>query len=299
MKKFKATTWLAVGASVLTATAAFRASADESTMAADQNDRSMAAAKYEKSYTGMIVSVDPKEHVVNVKNWALFTRQFNLGANCFYAQVDKNNAPATDLRPGEKVTVSYQSAHGVLIADRVQQEPMQFAGTITAIDNDKHTLTLHRTGLDKVLQFPNDSQIMLRDGRSGTFADVKIGDYVTATYEMPANEPTVRQIAQTTIAFTGTLTALNLNDNTVQAKSAFASKKFELADNCAIVVNGRTGGQLTDLRLNDKLLFNYDEVNGVDIVTRIGPAERATEQPANTVASSPRPAAGYYGYGGF
>ncbi|HTB82735.1 MAG TPA: hypothetical protein VK742_03695 [Candidatus Sulfotelmatobacter sp.] len=290
---FKATTWLAVGASVLTATAAFRASGDESTTAA--RDRAAAAAQNDKNYTGMIVSIDPKEHVLNVKNWAMFTRKFNLGANCICAQVENNNAPAGDLRPGEKVTVSYQSAHGVLIADRVQQEPMRFAGTVTAINNDQQMLTLHRTGLDKELVFPNNSKIVLRDGKSGNLGDVKIGSYVTVTYEMPANEPTVRQVAQTTIAFTGTLTALNLNDNTLQAKSALASKKFELADNCAIVVNGKTGGQLSDLRLNDKLLLNYDEINGVDIVTRIGPAE----PPANSVASTPRPAPGYYGYGGY
>src|ERR1700744_1030419 len=117
MKTLKATTWLAVCASVLTATAAFRASAGEPPMTADaRNQQATAAAKNEKSYTGMIVSVDPNEHVLNVKNWAMFTRKFNLGANCFYAQVDKDNAMAGDLRPGEKVTVSYQDSHGVRIA---------------------------------------------------------------------------------------------------------------------------------------------------------------------------------------
>jgi Cu/Ag efflux protein CusF len=295
MKTLKPTTWLAVGVSVLTVSAAWRAPADESPTAA-QNDRAMAAAGNDKSYTGMIVSIDPNDHVMRVKNWAMFTRKFNLGANCFYAQVDNNNAPATDLRPGEKVTVRYQSMHGVLIADRVQQEPMRFAGTIIAMDNDKHTLTLHRPGLDKVLYFPNEYKIVLRDGKAGSLADVKIGNYVTATYEMPDNDPTIRQIAQTAIAFTGTLTAVNLNDKTVQAKAAFASKKFELADNCAIMINGKPDGHLSDLKLNDKLLFNYDEINGVNVVTRIG----AADAPANNVAVSPPPVTGYgYGNGGF
>jgi len=293
MKTLKATTWLAVCASVITTTAAFRASADESTTtAAARNQPAPAAASNDKSYTGMITSVDPKEHVMNVKNWAMFTRKFNLGANCVYDQVDNHSAPAGDLRPGEKVTVSYQDSHGVLIADRIAQEPMRFEGTITAIDNDKHMLTLHRTGLDKQLSFPNDSKIMLRDGRSGTFGDVKVGNYVTATYEMPANQPTVRQIAQTSIPFTGTLTAVDLNEKTVKAKTTFASKKFELADNCAIVVNGKANGQLSDLRLNDKLLFSYDEINGVNVVNRIGPAEA----PADNVAVSPPPTGYGYGY---
>jgi Cu/Ag efflux protein CusF len=243
----------------------------------------------------MIVSVDPKEHVLHVKNWAMFTRQFNLGANCLYAQADNNNAAASDLRPGEKVTVSYQDSHGVLIADRIAQEPMRFEGTVTAINNDKHILTVHRPGLDKQLQFPNDSRVTLRDGKYGSMGDVKIGNYVTVTYEMPANQPTVRQIAQTAIPFTGTLTAVDLNEKTVKAKTTFASKKFELADNCAIVINGKANGQLSDLKLNDKLLFSYDEINGVNVVSRIGPAEA----PADSVAVTPPPMGYGYGNGGY
>jgi hypothetical protein len=79
---------------------------------------------------------------------------------------------------------------------------------------------------------------------------------------------------------------VDLNEKTVKAKTMFASKKFEIADNCAIVVNGKIGGQLADLRLKDKLLFNYDEINGVNVVTRIGPAEA----PADSVAVAPPPA---------
>jgi hypothetical protein len=170
---------------------------------------------------------------------------------------------------------------------------MRFEGTVTAIDNDKHTLTVHRTGLDKQLQFPNDSRVTLRDGKYGSMGDVKVGNYVTVTYEMPANQPTVRQIAQTAIPFTGTLTAVDLNEKTVKAKTTFTSKKFELADNCAIVINGKANGQLSDLKLNDKLLFSYDEINGVNIVSRIGPAEA----PADSVAVTPPPMG--YGNGGY
>jgi Cu/Ag efflux protein CusF len=285
MKTLKATTWVAVCASVLTTTAAFRASADESATILAQNDRSPAAARNDKSYTGIITAVDSREQVVYVKNWAMFTRKFNLGANCFYAQAGKDNAPASDLRSGEKVTVSYQSSHGILIADRVQQMPMRFTGTVIAIDNDKHVLTLHQPRLDKQLTIPADSRIALRDGKTGHWSDVKIGSYVTATYEMPANEPTVRQVAQTTIPFTGTLTAVDTSEKTLKAKTAFSTKNFQIADNCVIVVNGRTDGQLADLKLNDKLLFNYDEVDGVNVVTRIGPSE----MPANSVAVNPSP----------
>ncbi len=57
-----------------------------------------------------------------------------------------------------------------------------------------------------------------------------------------------------------------------------------MADNCAIVINGKADGQLSDLRPDEKLVFNYDEINGVNVVNRIAPAEEQT----NSVASIPK-----------
>ena len=45
-----------------------------------------------------------------------------------------------------------------------------------------------------------------------------------------------------------------------------------LADNCAIVLNGKTDGKLSQLRPDERLLFNYDTINGVNVVNRIAPA---------------------------
>jgi len=278
-------TWMAVCASVFTAGAALPALADESAAA---TTATAAAAKNEKSYTGTVVSVDPKEHVLSVKGWTMMNKAFNLGDNCLVSQLDHNSATVNDLRAGEKVTVRYLDAHGVLIASRVTQEPMQFEGMIKAIDNDKHTLTLHQRALDKQIQFPADCKITLREGKPGTMSDLRVGNHVMVTYETPGDAPTARQIAQTSIPYTGTLTAIDLNDRTVKAKAMFANKKFSLADNCAIVINGRTDGKLEDLKPNDKLSFSYDEINGVNVVNRIGPAD----MPPNSVATS-SPMTGY------
>jgi hypothetical protein len=96
---------------------------------------------------------------------------------------------------------------------------------------------------------------------------------VTVTYETPDGTPTAREIAQTSMEFTGTLTAIDLGEKTVKAKAMFDTKKFNVADNCAIVINGKTDGQLSDLKPNDKLVFSYDEINGINVVNRIAPAE--------------------------
>lgn len=276
-------TWTAVCASVFMTGAMLPALADDAAA-----KTAPAAKSDEKSYTGTVISVDPKEHVLSVKGWTMMNKSFNLGDNCAISQLDHNGATVGDLRVGEKVTVNYQDAHGVLIASRVLQVPMEFEGMIKAIDNDKHMLTLHQRGLDKQVQFPAECRITLREGKSGSMADLRVGNHVKVTYETPGNTPTAHQIAQTSIPYTGTLTAIDLNDRTVKAKAMFANKKFSLADNCTIVINGKTDGKLEELKPNDKLSFSYDEINGVNVVNRIGPAD----MPPNSVATS-SPTTGY------
>jgi len=189
-----------------------------------------------------------------------------------------------DLRPGEKVTVSYKDAQSVLIADQVKQDPMEFEGKVAAIDTSSQMLTLHRIGLDKQLQIAAGCIIILHNDMPGTLADIKPGDHVTATYEIPEGVPTARQIAQTSMEFTGKLTALDVGAKTLKGKALFNSRKFNVANNCAIVINGKTDGQLGDLKPNDQLVFTYDTINGINVVNRIAPRE-AISEPATTASN--------------
>jgi len=262
---------MAVCTSILTATAAFRASADQTAT----------AARPEKNYTGTVVSVDPKEHTLDVKGFVL-SKQFNLGDTCTYVLLDNNSSTINDLRPGEKVVVNYQDASGVLVADRVGQEPMSYEGMVTTIDPENHRLTVHVRGMDKAFHIADNCGVVLRNDKFGTPGDIQVGNHVTVTYETPQDVLTARQIAQTSAVFTGTLTAIDLGERTVKAKTLFDTKKFNLADNCAIVISGKTDGQLSDLKPNDKLVFSYDEINGINVVNRIAPAEAQKNSVAAT-----------------
>lgn len=262
MKMTNAKVWTALSASVLIAAAVVAAAADQTTT----------AARPEKNYAGTVVSVNPAEHALDVRGF-IFNKKFNLGDNCTYVLPGKPEGTIGDLRPGEKVTVNYQDASGVLVADRVQQEPMRYEGTVTAIDPEKHTMMVHFRVFDKAFQIPDDCAIVLRGEKSGALADIQTGDHVTVTYETPNDTLTARQIAQTSAIFTGTLTAIDLGERTVKAKALLDTKKFSLADNCAIVINGKADGQLSDLRPDENLVFSYHEVKGINIVNRIAPAE--------------------------
>lgn len=265
MKTKALRTWAVVGLSVLTATAAYRASADDASANAT-------AAKPDKTYTGTVVSVNPQEKMLDVKGFLFSKKDFNLGDNCAYSIVGQENGAMGDLRPGQKVTVSYQDVHGVLVADRVTQRPMRDEGMVKTIDPAAHTMTLHVGVFDKTFQLPANCDVTLRGGKSGTIADIQPGYHVTVTYEVPNGKATAREIAQTSATFTGDMTAIDLDQKTIKASSTFATKKFNVGDDCAIVINGKPDGKLTDLRPGENLTFSYDDVNGVNIVNRIAPA---------------------------
>jgi len=261
------------------ATAAYRASADDTSAKAT-------AAKPEKTYTGTVTSVNPGEHMLNVKGF-VFSKQFNLGDSCAYQIAGGETGAIGDLRPGQRVTVGYQDANGVLVADRVTLKPMREEGMVKAIDPAAHALTLHLGVIDKKYKLPADCDVTLRGGKAGALGDIQAGDHVTVTYEIPDGKATAREIEQTSATFTGNLTAIDLEQKTVKAKATFATKKFNVGDNCAILVNGKTDGKLTDLQPGENLTFNYDSVNGVNIVNRIAPAGAAPAAATTAMQSPP------------
>ena len=276
MKTNTIRTWTAVGVSGLLLATAGQSLASE---------QAATAARQEKTYTGTVISVNPNEHMLHIKGLIL-SRNFNLGGSCAYAVLDKPAGAIGDLRPGQKVMVSYQNVKGVLVADTVAQVPMREEGMVKAIDPAAHTLTLRLGMMDKTFRLPADCDVTLRGGKTGAFVDILSGSHVTVTYETPGGKPVAREIEQTSETFTGSLTAIDLEQKTVKAKTTFATKKFNIANDCAIVINGRPDGKLTDLRPGESLMFSYDDVNGVNVVNRIG---TGTPAPQNTETTSVQP----------
>jgi len=279
MRTTRLKNWMAVCVAVLTATAGNRVLADEAAANGP-------ATKPDKTYTGTVVSVDPKESVLAVRGLLPFShKQFNLGDTCAYTIVGQDTGAVGDLRPGQRVTVGYQEANGVPVADRVTQQPMQYEGMVKAIDPKAQTLTLHVGIMDKTFQVPAECAVTLRGDKTGTVGDIQAGDHVTVTYEVPEGKATAREIAQTSATFTGDLTAIDLGARTIKAKATFSTKKFEVGDECAIVVNGKPDGKLTDLRPGESLTISYDEVDGVNIINRIAPGGAQNGSVASSTSS--------------
>lgn len=253
---------LAVCAGVLTLTA-IQSSAGECT--------GKAAARQENSnnYTGTVVAVNPNGRTLEVRGSWLSNKTFNLGDSCAYVLWNQQPGAIGNFRPGDAVTVNYQDASGVLVADRIEQRPMRCTGTVKNIDPGAHTLTLNSGWRDETFQMPENCQIVLYNAKSGAIGDVQAGNHVAITYETPEGKPTAQQIAQTSELFTGELTAVDLTGRTIKADTAFGLKTFHLANNCAIMENGKIGGKLSDLQLGREFAISYDNLNGVNVVNRI------------------------------
>ena len=269
-------TLTAIGVFVLTATSAVRSAADDATPTA--------TARKEKTYTGTVLAVNPQEHVLKVRGSWLSSKSFNLGDPCTYTFLNDQSGTVNDLRPGQRVMVRYQNVDGVLVAGQVRQQPMTYEGRVKTIDAAAGALTVHGSRASKTFRLPEDCKVVLRNSKSGALADVQPGNLVAVTYETPDGTATARQVAQTSATFTGTLTAIDLGERTLKAKGSFSgAKKFHLADNCAILVNGKSDAELRDLRPGENLVLSYDDVNGVNVVNRIADAGTSAE-PATTAA---------------
>lgn len=226
----------------------------------------------EKTFTGTIKAVDAKERAVKVKRF-LFAKSFQLGESCQIDVGDKKGVDAEELRPGQKVEVRYKDASGVLVASHVAQQPMVWRGRVEVLDADKHRLAVKGGTRTKNFVLTDDSKILLAGGKNGKFDDVKIGHRVAVVYELPGEQPVARRIEQTSETFTGNLSAIDAQERTVKAKHLLGEKKFRLADDCQILVNGKLGGELSDLRLGRKFILSYEEVDGINVVSRIASAD--------------------------
>jgi len=242
-------------------------------------DSSSTFAGPEKIFTGIVTAVDPGQHTLKVHGELFFNRSFNLGDACSYTMLNGVAGAAGGLHPGQKIQVTYQNVDGVLVADRITQQPMCLTGWVKAVDRNAHTLTVQPggMGLTRQLRFPEDSQVTLLGGRPGTPADIQPGNHVSVTFEEPPGLATVQNISQTSETFTGALTAIDLDAKTVKAKTLLDTRSFNLGEHCVIDLDGKNDGRLSDLRPEEKLVFTYDDINGVNVVNRIALARDAAE----------------------
>lgn len=233
------------------------------------DDATPISQEKEKVYKGTVTAVDATEKTVVVKG-LMINKRFNAAEMCKVSLEDKPEATLSKLRPGHKVDVHYQNARGVLVANRIVQHNLVLEGYITAIDPAKRTLAIKDSGGTKNLIVAEDCSVMLKGEKVGTLENLKVGHSVSIAYDPADDTRTAHKIVQNAEAFVGTIQAIDAGSRTVRARSFMSEKKFNLADSCRIVVEGKTDAGLRDLRIGDRVEFSYEDAHGVLVVNRIG-----------------------------
>jgi Cu/Ag efflux protein CusF len=227
-----------------------------------------APAAGNKTSKGTVITVDQKENSVRVRGmWG--TRLFHAGDNCAVSLEDKPQGSLPELRPGQKVEVCYDNVDGVLVARRIIQHNNVFKGYIKAMDPDKRTITVESGLLNRNFAMAEKFSV-IRNDATGSLDDLKIGHMINVIYEKKGGSPVASRIELKDSTFVGTVQAIDAGTKTVKARNLLNEKKFNLADGCKIVAGAKADGQLSDLRIGDRVAFSYENANGVLVAHRIG-----------------------------
>ena len=234
-----------------------------------------------RSFTGTIKRLDDKERTFVVGSFFL-TRNFTAGNHCRVELEDKPNAAFKDLQLGHRVQVQYLTRDGVNVAARITQENDSFTGHITALDATGKTFKVKHGVSTKAFSLGEGCKIVVREEKGHSFGDLKLGNKVTVRYAPGIPQNVAFTVTQSSLEFTGTVEALDAAAGTLKARHMVGSKTFKMGEDCPIIANGGTNAKLRDLRIGDKITFQYEDVDGVLVANRIaldGSAASTAEAP--------------------
>jgi hypothetical protein len=257
-------------------------------------DDSGNAAQKEKSFKGNVAAVDAQDRTFSVKG-LFFTRNFNMASDCKVSLQDKSVASLVELRPGQKVDIRYDENNGVRIARQIAQHDLIHTGHITAIDPAARTLTLKEGVTTHNFAVAPDCAVVLKDDKWAALSSLQVGDAVHVIYEPVKGLQMASRIEQKSEMFVGTIEAVDAITRSVKAKDFLSEKKFNLADDCPIVIHGKLNGSLSDLRIGDRASISYDNQDGVLVANRVRPmtgtlaAAPAAPPPSQTAKAGNQP----------
>lgn len=243
----------------------------------------------EHSWTGTLKGFNAQQGTVTAEHWGL-SRSFRLGKDCSVRTLDKKASRLDELMPGEKLRIRYQKSDGVMVANQITEKALRTDGTVKSIDPKARMLVLEQPALYRPFRsapsyrLAQNCKVQLYNGHSGTMGDVKPGDHIALTYEVPRGSSVVYRLNDQSASVVGTLDTLNLPQKTLKAKGSLGQTKFAVGDPCEIILPGDKKGHLNDLQPGQQYRFTYQVVNGVNILARVAPAQMAP--PAETASAN-------------
>ncbi len=228
----------------------------------------------EQKASGTLLSVNEKDRTVAIEG-IFFQKSYNLADNCRIIIPDKTETKISDLRPGHRVEINYRSIDGVLVVNRLRQDNLVMIGSVETIQLDKRTLALSVGTRVRVFNIADTCRFFARGKEQGKLEDLKPNQKINVSYEVERENLVAYKIELRSERFSGLLDAVDVTSRTVKAKYLMTTKRFNLAEDCEIIINGRKGGKLTELKLGSGVEINYENIDGVYVAQRIVQGDNA------------------------
>ncbi len=225
----------------------------------------------ERTWSGTVSAVDVHNRALRADTWWL-PKTFVIGTNCSITVMGKGKATVSDLHPNEKVNIKYRDVDGVLVADRVADESLRFEGTVLKVDPQQGSVTIGQGKLARTFAVTDNCKVVAVDGIEGSHFDLEPGDKAAVIYAVSGSSSIASRINKATLSYQGKLEAIDLPERIVKADDPLGERRFSVAADCRIVVAGKPGAQLKDLKLERDYTFTYEQVNGVNVAEQISEA---------------------------
>lgn len=218
--------------------------------------------------SGTLAAVNVKDRTVTLKGfWS--SKTYNLGEGCQLEIPNNPNPQIADLHPGHQVDITYQTVNGIPVVSHLVQEDLIVIGDIESLDVDKRTLVIGLGSRAKTFAITEKCKFIDRNNSETKIEEFKVGNRVNVIYDLDGTTMSAYRIEKRSELYTGDLDAVDLSAHTIKAKFLLTNKRFILGEDCVIIVNGKKGASVSDLRLGKSTDISYENVNGVFVAHRI------------------------------
>jgi len=131
--------------------------------------------------TGYIRSATPASHEIVMDRMGM-AKKFRVNDSTKFI-IHQDAAKLGDLKPGQKVTLTYTRQDDLWLAQKVVDSSETFTGTVEALDAGANTLKVKSLLTTHKFNLGDGCKIVLDGDTTGRLRDLRIGQKVTIDYE--------------------------------------------------------------------------------------------------------------------
>jgi hypothetical protein len=131
-------------------------------------------------FEGTVQEMDAKGSTLTLRHMGL-DKTFEIAPGCPVELQGDRSGKLADVKPGNLVTVTYETPNGTAVARRITQEGQTFTGEVTAVDLADRSIKANDILVGKSFIVPADCIIVL-NGKTAHLRDAKLGDRLEFDY---------------------------------------------------------------------------------------------------------------------